>query len=161
MSLIRWEPFREIASVRRVMDNLFDDSMMPRWYQIEKDDTLVPPVDMLETDKEIIVKAVLPGVSKDGLNVDILGDTLTIRGETKSEKEEKKEHYIYRESHHGTFTRSITLPEGLEMGKGKAEIENGVLTIKIPKAENLKPKSIKIEVKKEEQSLKEAEKTDK
>jgi HSP20 family protein len=117
---------------------------------------IVPPVDMAETDKELIVKAVLPGVAEEDISVDIVGDTLTIKGETRSGKEEKDETHLYREFRYGTFSRSLTLPGGLKTDRAEAELENGILKLSIPKAENAMPKAIKVKSKKVEKSLKEA-----
>ena len=156
MSLIKWQPIGEVVSLRQLMDGLFDDALTAAWHPLEMERSLVPPVDMVETEKEIQVKATLPGVAREDISIDITGETLTIRGKMKSEKEEKKENYIYRESRHGSFSRTLTLPEGLQTDKAEAEIENGILTVKLPKAEISKPKTVKVEVKKEEHKTAEA-----
>lgn len=156
--LIRWEPFREMATLRQAIDRLFDDSLRPTWRQEEMDVNLIPPVDMVETDKDVVIKAVVPGVADEDLTIDIAGNTLTIKGESKTEKEEKNENHLYREFRYGTFTRSLTLPAGLNTEKAEAELENGILRLTLPKAESAKPKAIKVKAKKEIKSPKEAEK---
>ncbi len=157
MNIIKWQPANEVVTLRRMMDGLFDDVFSGAWHPFEIERTLVPPVDMIDSEKEITVKATLPGVAKDNVSIDITGDILTIKGEASSEKEEKKENYLYRESRHGTFSRTLTLPEGLEAEKAEAEMENGILTVRLPKAEIAKPKTVKVGIKKEEKAV-EAEK---
>lgn len=158
--LMRWDPFREMASLRQAMDRLFEDTFRPAVWRTELA-AIVPPIDMIETDKELVVKAMLPGVTEDDISIDIVGDTLTIKGETKAEKEEKGESHIYRECRYGSFSRSVTLPAGLKTDKAEAELENGVLKVVIPKAETAKPKAIKVKSKKAEKAEKTAEKAEK
>jgi HSP20 family protein len=157
MSIIKWQPMNEAVTLRQMMDGLFDDAFSGDWHPFEIERTLVPPVDMIDSEKEITVRATLPGVARENVSIDVTGDTLTIKGETRSEKEEKKENYLYRESRHGTFSRALALPEGLQVEKAEAKMENGILTIRLPKAEIAKPKTVKVEIKKEEKTA-EAEK---
>lgn len=152
MSLIKWQPIGEAVTLRQLMDGLFDDTFSGAWHPFDGERNLVPPVDMIDGEKEITVKATLPGVAKENISIDITGETMTIKGETKVEKEEKKENYLYRESRYGTFSRTITLPEGLLTEKAEADVENGILTVKLPKAEVAKPKTVKVAIKKEVKS---------
>ena len=92
----------------------------------------------------------MPGIKPEEVNIDITGDTLTIKGETKAKQEIKKENYLYQERRYGTFSRSVALPGGLKPDRAEATMEDGVLTLTIPKAEELKPKSIKVKAKKGE-----------
>jgi HSP20 family protein len=147
MNIIRWEPFNGLTSVRQAMDSLLDEALTRTWHPSDMEHTLVPPVDMVDNEKDIVVKAVLPGVAQEDVSIDITGDMLTIRGETKTDKEEKKEDYIYRESRYGTFVRSIALPEGLKTDKAEAEVKDGILTVTLPKAAIAKPKTIKVTLK--------------
>jgi HSP20 family protein len=147
MNVIRWEPFREISGFRRALDRFMDEGSMPAVWQSDELRTLVPPVDIIEQENDVVVKAVVPGVAEDDLNIEVVGDTLTIRGESKETKEDKKENYFYREWRYGTFLRSLTLPAGLKTDKVDAELENGMLTLTIPKAETNKPKAIKVKTK--------------
>ncbi len=156
--LIRWEPFREMSTLRQAIDRLFDDSLRPGLRVEETAVNLMPPVDMVETEKELVIKAVVPGVADEDLTIDISGNTLTIKGESKSEKEEKDENHLYREFRYGTFARTLTLPAGLNTDKAEAELENGILKLTLPKVESAKPKAIKVKAKKEIKSPKEAEK---
>ena len=147
-SLIRWEPLRGGLSLRNTMDRLFEDSFVtPRLGWIIPTEAAGAAIDMYETKDAVIVKAALPGVKPDQTQVTITGDTLMIRGESKEEKEIKEENYIRKERNFDSFARAVTLPAGLKADKADATFENGVLTLKIPKSEEVKPKSIKIKAK--------------
>ena len=102
---------------------------------------------MYQTDEDVIVQASVPCVKPEEVDVTITGDTLTIKGETKTEGEVKKENYFRKERSYGAFSRSILLPTSLQTDKAEASFENGVLTLTIPKAEESKPKQIKIKPK--------------
>jgi len=145
---MRWDPFRDALSLRNAMDRLFEDSFVtPRFGWIAPVSAAGMAIDMYETKDEVIVKAALPGVKPDEAEVTITGDTLTIRGESKEEKEIKEENYIRKERHFGSFARSVTLPAGLQADKAEAIFEDGVLTLKIPKSEEVKPKRVKVKAK--------------
>ena len=147
-SLMRWDPFRDTPSLRNAMDRLFEDSFVtPRFGWIAPASAAGMALDVYETKEQVVIKAALPGVKPEETEVTITGDTLTIRGESKEEKEIKEENYIRKESHWGSFARSVTLPAGLKADKAEATFENGVLTLKIPKSEETKPKSIKVKAK--------------
>jgi len=105
-------------------------------------------VDVYETEDNVIVEAAMPGVKPEEIEVSLTGDVLTIKGETKAEKEVKEESYIRRERRYGSFCRSVSLPSGLEGDKAEAEFEHGVLKLTIPKAEEVKPKVIEVKTKK-------------
>lgn len=94
-----------------------------------------------------MVKATLPGVKREDVSIDITGETLTIRGDTKAEEEVKREDYLYQERRYGSFSRSVVLPGGLKTDKAEATMEDCVLTLTIPKAEEVKPKAIKVKPK--------------
>ncbi len=148
MSLIRWEPFEEeLAAMREAMDRLEEAFFGPR----RRWPTPVGvsfPVDMYETDENVIVEAALPGIKPEDVDVTITGDTLRIKGEAKAEREIRRENYIRQERRYGAFSRSISLPSGLETDKAEATFENGILKLTIPKAEAVKPKVIEVKVKK-------------
>jgi HSP20 family protein len=148
MNLIRWEPFSETGSLRRALDRLLEDSSTPSLWQSEEYRTMVPPIDIVERENDVVVKAVVPGVAEEDLNIEVVGDSLTIRGESKEAKEDKKENYFYREWRYGTFMRSLTLPAGLKTDKVDAEMDNGILVLTIPRAESSKPKAIKVKARK-------------
>jgi HSP20 family protein len=145
-SLIRWEPAREMMSLREAMDRLFDDAFT-RPLSMSGNNWSVPAVDMYQTDNEVVVKAALPGIKADEVQINVTGEVLTIKGETKQESETKEKTYHLREQRWGTFERSIILPTDVVADKAKADFENGVLTVTLPKAEEVKPKTITIKSK--------------
>ncbi len=146
--LTTWEPFRELISLREAMDRLFEESFVrPRagWLWPYGPETLA--VDMYETPENVVVKTAIPGVKPEDIDITITGDTLTIKGEVKAEEEVKRENYIRQERRYGAFSRSLTLPTKIVAEKAKAEFENGILTLTLPKAEEVKPKVIKVKAK--------------
>ena len=142
-SIIRWEPAREMMTLREAMDRLFDDAFT-RPLSLSSNAWSVPAVDMYQTDNEVVVKAALPGIKADEVQINITGELLSLKGEVKQENETKEKAYHIREQRWGTFERSIALPTQVVADKAKAEFENGVLTITLPKAEEVKPKTITI-----------------
>jgi HSP20 family protein len=145
--LIRWEPFRDMMTLRQAMDKLFEDSFVrPAGYTAGE----VPGValDMFQTDSEVVVKAELPGVKPEEVDVSVVEDVLTIKGEHWEEKEEKETSYLRRELSYGSFARSVRLPTSVDSNKAEAVFENGVLTLTLPKAEEVKPKQIKVKARK-------------
>ena len=148
MNLVRWEPFRELISLRQAMDRLFEESFVrPSRALALVGDGIQPPIDMYQTPSEVVVKTSVPGVKPEDVEVTITDDTLTIKGETKATDEVKREDYLYRERHYGSFTRSIALPHGLKSDKAQATTEDGTLTLTIPKAEDVKSRTIAIKAK--------------
>jgi HSP20 family protein len=145
MSIIRWDPFDEIMSMRESMDRLFEDffSRRPRnagplvWQ---------PAVEISETDNDIVVKAELPGIDPKNVEVNVTGDGLTIKGEAKTEQEEKKRNYYRRELRYGAFQRTVALPIEVKGEEAKATFRHGILEVKVPKAERVRPKTVKVEV---------------
>lgn len=147
-SLMRWDPFGNRMSLQNAIDRLFEDSFVrPAWNGMVFINAANLVIDMYETKNEVVVKAALPGVKPEEVEVTLTGDTLTIRGETKEENEVKEKDYIRKERREGSFSRSLTLPSGLNADKAEATFENGVLMLKIPKREESKPKSIKVRAK--------------
>ena len=144
-NLIRWDPLREVSEVRSLMDRAFDDffSRSPITY----DGIGSIDVNLLQTDDDIIVKASIPGVKPEDINISISGDTLTLRGEVKEDQEYKDVNYHIREMRQGSFSRTMTLPVKVDSDKAKAEFENGILSLTMPKAEEVKPKTITIKAK--------------
>ncbi|MBI4301999.1 MAG: Hsp20/alpha crystallin family protein [Chloroflexi bacterium] len=146
MSIARWDPFRELATMREAVDRLFEESFLRPHRHWDGGMTGVP-LDMYQTADDVVVKAALPGVRPEDVDISIMGDTLTIRGETNAQEEVKREDYLYQEHRYGAFSRTVNLPGALNTDKAEAIFENGVLTLTIPKAEEAKPKSIKVQVK--------------
>ena len=144
-NLIRWEPAREMMTLREAMDYLFDDAFT-RPLTL-RDGWSAPAINMYQTDDEIVVKASLPGVKADEVQINITGEILTLKGETKQVEENKDQAWHMREQRWGTFERSIALPTEVIADQARAEFENGILTISLPKAEEVKPKTINIKAK--------------
>ncbi|MEP7137059.1 MAG: Hsp20/alpha crystallin family protein [Chloroflexota bacterium] len=144
-NLIRWEPAREMMTLREAMDHLFDDAFT-RPLTL-RDGWSAPAIDIYQTDDEIIVKASLPGVKADEVQINITGEVLTIKGETRQVEEKKEKAWHMREQRWGAFERAIALPTEVVSDKAKAEFENGILTITLPKAEEVKPEIINIKAK--------------
>ena len=134
-----------MMTLREAMDHLFDDAFT-RPLTL-RDGWSAPAIDMYQTDDEIVVKASLPGVKADEVQINITGEILTIKGETKQVEEKKDKAWHMREQRWGTFERAIALPTEVTADKAKAEFENGILTITLPKAEEVKPKIINIKAK--------------
>lgn len=143
--LIRWNPMREMMSMRDMMDRTFEDffSRTP----MATDGYGIVDLDMAQTDEDVIIKASVPGVDPDDLNIAVTGDTLTIRGEVKEDKEIEEADYQIKERRIGSFARSVLLPSAVVADKAKAEFENGVLKLTLPKAEEVKPKTITVKAK--------------
>lgn len=144
-NLIRWDPMREMLNVRDVMDRVFDDffTRSPVGYEGVGGLTM----DMYQTDENIMVKASVPGIKPDDLNISISGDVLTIRGEIKEDDEIKNSNVHIRERRFGSFSRSIALPTHVVPEKAEANFEDGVLRLTLPKAEEVKPKTITVKAK--------------
>ena len=148
MNMIRWEPFREMTSLRDAMDRLFEDSFVrPSRFWPDQLGRGQLPIDMYQTANDVVVKAVLPGLKPEEVDISITGDTLTIKGEHKEEQEVKQEDYFYKEHRYGGFSRSVAIPVQVKSDKAEATFENGVLTLTLPKAEEIKPKQIKVKAK--------------
>ena len=144
-NLTRWEPAREMMTLREAMDRLFDDAFT-RPLSI-RDGWSAPAIDMYQTDDEIVVKASLPGFKADDVQINITGDVLTLRGEMKHEDEKKEKAWHLREQRWGSFERSVALPTNVVADRANADFENGVLTITLPKAEEAKPRTISVKAK--------------
>ena len=150
-NIVRWDPFTDVVSLRDAMDRLFEDSFIqPRFFAPQREGMGQLPVDVVENDNDIVVKASVPGIKPDELDITVVGDTLTIKGEDKAQTKESKEektNFLVRERRWGMFQRTLTLPVEVQADKARAEFENGVLTLTLPKIEEIKPKQIKVSVK--------------
>ena len=143
MTMQRWEPFKDMMTLRNAMDRLFDDSIVRPSVLLSGQETALP-LDVYQTANEVVVKASLPGYKPEEVDISITGDTLTIKGEHKEEKETKEEDYWLQERRYGSFSRSVTIPVEFKSDKAEANFEDGVLTLTLPKAEAVKPKQIKV-----------------
>jgi len=148
MALVRWDPFRDIITLRERMDKMFEDSLAR--FRMPEEATMPtfwsPSVDIYETDENIVLKAELPGVDKKEVSVEVKDNTLFLKGERKREKEVKEENYHRVERSFGTFMRSFSLPVTVKQDQVKAKFKDGVLEVTLPKAEEAKPKQVKVEV---------------
>ncbi|OGO04743.1 MAG: hypothetical protein A2Y73_01880 [Chloroflexi bacterium RBG_13_56_8] len=113
------------------------------WFDLGGDLAL----DMYETDKDVVVQIALPGLKPEDVEISVVGDILTIKGEIKAEEDVEERNYIRRERCYGSFSRSITLPGHLDTENAEAEFDNGVLKLTVPKSEDVKPKAIKVKTK--------------
>ena len=141
-NLTRWEPVREMMTLREAMDRLFDDAFTRPLSQSGV--SVIPAVDLYQTEDDVVVKANLPGLKADDVQITVTADLLTLHGEFKQENEQKGSTYHILERRSGTFERSVMLPTDVQGDKAKADFENGVLTITLPKAETVKPKVITV-----------------
>ena len=148
MTIVRWEPLRELSSLQNEMNRLFNTvfdapatpgngGTMRRW---------VPAMDLLETADHFVLRADLPGMTQDDVKIELEDSTLTVSGERKSEHEDKQEGYYRVERAFGSFSRSLTLPKGINADAVTASFDNGVLEIRVPKPEERKPRRISIAV---------------
>ena len=146
MAIIRWRPLGEVDNFRREMGRMFDNFFDSETEVGESSLTWYPSVDVKETKDEFVLMAEVPGMSKDDIKINISENTLTIKGEKKEEKKQDDHNYHRVERRYGTFQRSFTLPTQIQGNKVKAAYKDGVLTITMPKKEEVKPKEIPITV---------------
>jgi HSP20 family protein len=146
MAITRLDPFREFATLQDRMNRLFGDiylrdedvSIRPSW---------VPPVDIYETEgHDLVIKAELPDLGREEIDVTVENNTLTIRGERKLPAEVKEDQFRRVERHYGTFSRSFTLPNTVDASKVSADYKNGVLTVKLPFRDEAKPRTVTVDV---------------
>lgn len=148
MALIRWEPVRELHTMQSEMNRLFNtffDSPSPsnggnhaaarRW---------IPAMDVVETDEHFVLRADLPGLSESDVKIEVEDNVLTVSGERKAEHEQRSEGYYRVERSFGSFSRSLTLPEGVDADSIQGSFNNGVLEVRIPKPEQHKPRKVQI-----------------
>ena len=145
MTLVKWEPFRELMAMQDRMTRLFDDTLSRIWKGEGAQGIWSPPVDVVETGTEIILKADLPEMSQDEIGIKVEDGTLTIEGERKFLKETPEENYIQIERSYGTFRRTFAIPRMIDQEKIKASYKDGVLRIVLPKKEHVYPKQISVE----------------
>ena len=149
MALVRWEPLREMATLQNEMNRLFGtffdtpttamsgNGGVRRW---------IPAMDLVEGDDHFVLRADLPGLAEEDVNLEVEDRTLTLSGERKSEQTEKGEGFYRLERASGSFSRSLTLPEGIDADAITATFDKGVLEVRIPKPEQIKPKRVEIKV---------------
>jgi HSP20 family protein len=141
MALVRWEPAREVDSLQSEVNRVFDaffgngGNRTRRW---------VPAMDLVETDEQLVLRADLPGMSRDDVGIEIKDGVLTVSGERKADEEQRSEGFYRVERAVGTFSRSMTLPDGIDAEAVSAEFADGVLEVRIPKPEQRQPHRVAI-----------------
>ena len=147
MDIIPWKPFGEVSSLRREMDNLWNNFLGDTSFPSSISRDWMPSVDVSETDDQLQIKAELPGVDAKDVKVSISGDLLTIKGEKKKEEEKKDEHFHSSERFYGSFQRSFRLPANIKTDEVDATYKKGILQLVLRKTEESKKKEIEIKVK--------------
>ena len=146
MAMTRFDPFREFATLQDRMNRLFGDVYL-RDEDVSRQGSWVPPVDIYETGShDLVIKAELPDMSREDIEVTVENNTLTLRGEKKPPADVKDEQFRRVERRYGPFSRSFTLPNTVDATKVSAEYRNGLLTVKLPFREEARPRTINVEV---------------
>jgi HSP20 family protein len=145
MTLVRRpSPFSELMTLRQAMDRLFDDSVFRPFTTYNGSELMRLPLNVRTTADALVVEAELPGLKPEDVEITLENNTLTIRAEDHTERSEEQGDWIVREIARGSVMRAVTLPTGLEADKAEATFEHGVLTLRIPRAEQVKPRQIQI-----------------
>ncbi len=147
MAIVRWKPFRDMVSIQDEMNKLFDDFFgrpvaRPDWTE----GVWSPSVDVSEDKDNVVIKAEMPGMNKDDVKISIQDNVLTLKGEKRQEKEEKDKNYHRIERSYGSLCRSFQLPTSVKSDKIRANYKDGVLSVTLPKTEEVKPKEIPINI---------------
>jgi HSP20 family protein len=144
MAIVRWEPFRELATIQNEMNRLFNTAFdtppggnggARRW---------LPAMDLVETDDHFVLRADLPGLAEGDVNIEVEDNVLTVSGERKTEREDSSNGYHRVERAYGRFSRSLSLPEGIDADQVQADFDKGVLDVRIPKPAERKPHRVQI-----------------
>lgn len=150
MALIRWEPVRELntiqSEINRLFNTFFEAPGAPNGGSTGSLRRWIPAMDLVESDEDFVLRADLPGVSESDVHIELEDNVLTVKGERKSEREERNEGYYRVERASGSFSRSLTLPEGVDPDAVNASFDRGVLEVRIPKPEARKPRRVEIAV---------------
>ena len=148
MAIVRWsDPFREFAQLQDRINRVFTDTYGQSDDGLTTSGTWVPPVDIYQNgDHEVVLKAELPDMTREDIDITVDNGTLTIKGEKKLSSEVKEEQFHRIERRYGAFSRSFSLPQTVDAGKVGAEYKNGVLTVRLPLREEAKPRQIKVDV---------------
>ena len=150
MAVVRWDPTRELDSLQgemnRLFSSFFDTPTKTKGTNGGAARRWIPSMDLVETQDDFVLKADLPGMSENDVNVELENNVLTISGERQAEHEEQQEGYYRLERATGSFSRALSLPEGIDADAVAATFDNGVLTVRIPKPAQVKPRKVKIGV---------------
>jgi len=145
MTIVRRpSPLRDMVSMRTAMDRFFDDDFRPFQWLAGGFDGPALPLDVTADADSVTIEAALPGIKPDDVDITVENGTVTISGKTADERTAEEGSYVLQEIRRGNFSRTVTLPNGLEPDKARATFEHGILRLEIPKAEQLKPRQIKI-----------------
>jgi len=150
-SITRWDPFRGLVRMQRDMDRMFSELFgqpLVRWEREQEEGIRIPSIDLIETEQELVLKAELPGIDKDKIQVEVMPDRITLSGEMREEREIKDATLHRRERVWGRFERSIPLPSEVIGDQAKASYKDGLLEVHLPKSERAKaatPKKVSIE----------------
>ena len=146
MTIVRWEPFRELSSLQTEMNRLFNTAFgdVPNGGTGGAARRWMPPMDLLETDEHFVLRADLPGMTESDVNIELEDNVLTVSGERKAEHEDKREGFYRMERAFGSFSRSLTLPKGVDPEAVNASFDQGVLEVRIPKPEQALPTKVEI-----------------
>jgi HSP20 family protein len=156
--LAPWRPFRELEEMERRFEDIFGRPFLPAvWRRIPVMEMgWAPAIEVFEKEDKFVVKAELPGMKEEDIDVSVVGDTLTIKGEREAEGEVKEEDYYCCERSYGSFSRSIALPSSVDAKKIEASYDDGVLEVSLPKAPEVKAKKIAVSAKKKEKTKEKA-----
>lgn len=147
MTLVKWEPFRDLMAMQDRMTRLIDETLSRIWKEDMAQGVWSPPVDILERGDEVVLKADLPGVTQNEIDIRVEEGTLTIQGERKFVKESPEENYVQIERPYGTFRRTFSIPRTIDQESIKASYKDGVLRIILPRRQEIQPKQIVVEPK--------------
>jgi HSP20 family protein len=142
-TLVRWEPFRELAQLQGEMGRLFN-GLLEGQSGGRSSQAWVPPLDVWETESELVYAFDLPGIDEDKIQIEVQDDTLTVSGERVKETQEQGDRYYRFERRYGSFARAVGLPNGIDESKSAASYVNGVLEIRVPKPEEARPRRIQL-----------------
>lgn len=145
MTVMRWDPFRDLMTLREAMDRLFEESFVrpgTRWVASPDESRCALPIDVYTTDEEVVITAAIPGMDPKDVDISIEGDTLSIKGEIKGPLDNVD--YVMQERSYGKFSRNLRLNVPVEPDKAEATFDKGVLTLVIPKKEAIKPRTIRV-----------------
>jgi HSP20 family protein len=147
MTLVKWEPFRDLMAMQDRMTRLIDETLSRIWKDDMAQGVWSPPVDILERGDEVVLKVDLPGVSQNEIDIRVEEGTVTIQGERRFVKESSEENYVQTERPYGTFRRTFSIPRTIDQESIKASYKDGVLRIILPRKQEIQPKQIVVEPK--------------
>ena len=147
MTVVKWEPFRDLMAMQDRMTRLIDETLSRIWKEDMAQGVWSPLVDILERGEEVVLKVDLPGVSQNEIDIRVEEGTLTIQGERKFVKESSEENYVQIERPYGTFRRTFSIPGTIDQESIKASYKDGVLRIILPRKQEIQPKQIMVEPK--------------